>query len=115
MRLVIFACQRAAQPEEAVDEVEVALLRLPCAGRVDSRLLLRSLREGADNVLVVGCLEGNCHHESGCFEARKRVDQVRAILKQMGMDAERVRMLNIASNEGWRLTDELERYKEGGK
>ncbi len=112
MRLVAFCCQRTAAPDVAIDGVEVAIIRLPCAARVDPRLLLRTLREGADKVLVVGCLEGNCHHESGCFEARKRVEQARSILAQMGLDPERVRMANIASNEPWRFAaavDERER------
>jgi coenzyme F420-reducing hydrogenase delta subunit len=100
---------------EAIEGVELAVLRLPCAGRVDARLLLRTLREGADRVLVVGCLEGNCQHESGCFEARKRVEQARLILKQMGIDQERVRMVNIASNEDWRFTVEVARNKEGSE
>ena len=112
MRLVAFCCQRAASPEAAIDGVEVAVVRLPCAARVDARLLLRALRDGADQVLVVGCLEGNCQHEIGCFEARKRVEQTRSILTQMGLDPERVRMVNMASNEPWRLTAELKK-KEG--
>lgn len=112
MRLVAFCCQRAAAPEAALDSVEVAIIRLPCAGRVDARHLLRALREGADAVLVVGCLEGNCYYETGCFEARKRVEQVRVILKQMGLDPARVRMVNIASNEAWRFDLEAEKSKE---
>ena len=82
MRIVGFCCERG--PEQAIDlagekglryPAELVFIKVPCAGRVDVVHLLQAFREGADAVLVLGCLEGNCHHVYGNLEARKKVER----------------------------------------
>ena len=90
---------------------EVMIIRLPCTGRIDVIHLLRAFRHGADGVMVVGCLEGNCHFTNGNLEARKRVDQVRSILGSVGLEEERVEMYNLASNQGWRFPKIVEEMR----
>ena len=62
--------------------------------------LLRSIQKGADGVYVVGCLEGTCHYNEGNFRARERVEHVRMLLEEIGLEADRVRMYNLSSGEG---------------
>ncbi len=62
--------------------------------------LLRSIQKGADGVYVVGCLEGSCHYNEGNFRARERVEHVRMLLEEIGLEADRVRMYNLSSGEG---------------
>ncbi|QLH74604.1 MAG: hydrogenase iron-sulfur subunit [Methanomassiliicoccales archaeon] len=80
-------------------------VRVPCTGRVDVKHIIKAFRDGADAVMVVGCLEGNCNYQFGNIEARKRVEQARELLSQLGIDGERVEMFNIASNQGWRFAE----------
>jgi F420-non-reducing hydrogenase iron-sulfur subunit len=54
----------------------VKIIRVPCTGKVDTIHMLRAFEKGADGVCVVGCMEGDCHYNSGNFRARKRVAQV---------------------------------------
>jgi coenzyme F420-reducing hydrogenase delta subunit len=82
---------------------DVAIIRMPCTGRVDVLHILRAFRQGADAVFVAGCLEGNCNYTNGNYEARKRVEEAKGILEALGMDPRRVEMFNIASNQGWRF------------
>jgi F420-non-reducing hydrogenase iron-sulfur subunit len=63
-------------------------------------MILRSFENGADGVMVVGCLEGDCHFQVGNLRARKRVERVARLLDQTGIDAERVRMVNLSAGEG---------------
>ena len=49
------------------------LVLLPCTGRVSPLHLLSALAEGADGVMVAGCLEGQCHYREGNFNAIDRV------------------------------------------
>ena len=42
----------------------VRLILLPCTGRVSPLHLLSALAEGADGVMVAGCLEGQCHYSA---------------------------------------------------
>jgi coenzyme F420-reducing hydrogenase delta subunit len=78
----------------------VKIIRVPCSGKVDALHLLRAIQKGADGVYVVGCLEGTCHYNEGNFRARERVEYVRTLLEEIGMEADRVRMYNLSSGEG---------------
>ena len=62
--------------------------------------MLRAIQKGADGAYVVGCLEGTCHYNEGNFRARERVEYVRTLLEEIGMEADRVRMYNLSSGEG---------------
>jgi F420-non-reducing hydrogenase iron-sulfur subunit len=55
-----------------------------------------SFHFGIDGVLVVGCLEGGCHFVEGNLRARKRTDRIRAMLEEIGVGSERLRMVNLS-------------------
>jgi len=78
----------------------IKIIRVPCTGKVDVMHLLRAIQKGADGVYAVGCLEGNCHYNEGNLRARERVEHVRMLLEEIGLEAERVRMYNLSSGEG---------------
>ena len=78
----------------------IKIIRVPCTGKVDVMYLLRAIQKGADGVYVVGCLEGSCHYNEGNLRARERVNHVRMILEEIGLEADRVRMYNLSSGEG---------------
>ncbi len=73
---------------------------LPCTGRVDEALMLRAFENGADGVMVIGCLEGDCHYESGNIRAKARVKRVSGILDQIKIGPDRIRMFNLSAGEG---------------
>ena len=73
---------------------------MPCTGRVDIIHLLKAFEAGADAVLVVGCLEGECHYLMGNIRAKKRVNKVKKDLVPMGLEPERLEMFNLSSSEG---------------
>ena len=78
----------------------IKIIRVPCTGKVDVMHLLRAIQRGADGVYVVGCLEGTCHYNAGNLRARERVDHVRGLLDEIGIEGDRVRMYNLSSGEG---------------
>ncbi len=78
----------------------IKIIHVPCSGKVDVLHLLRAIQQGADGVYVVGCLEGTCHYKEGNYRARERVDHVRMLLEEIGIEADRVRMYNLSSGEG---------------
>ena len=77
----------------------VRIIRVPCTGKVDILHILRAFEKGADGVYLVGCMEGSCFYEQGNFKARKRVEQARRLLEQVGTGGERVQMYNLTSGE----------------
>jgi len=78
----------------------IKIIRLPCTGKIDVMHLLRAFQKGADGVYVVGCLEGTCHYNEGNYRARERVEYVRMLLDEIGIEGDRVRMYNLSSGEG---------------
>ena len=78
----------------------IKIIQVPYTGKVDIMYLIRSIQKGADGVYVVGCLEGTCHYNEGNFRARERVEHVRMLLEEIGLEADRVRMYNLSSGEG---------------
>ena len=78
----------------------IKIIALPCTGRVDVLHLLRAIEDGADGVLVAGCLTGRCHYMTGNLHAKQRVDYVRGLLDEIGLESERVRMINVSAGMG---------------
>jgi F420-non-reducing hydrogenase iron-sulfur subunit len=78
----------------------IRIVRVPCTGKVDVIHILRALEKGADGACVIGCLEGECHFNTGNLMARKRVEQAQKILETIGIGSQRAKMYNLSSSEG---------------
>ncbi len=81
-------------------------------------MILKAFENGADGVMVVGCLEGDCHYLTGNLRARARVGRVARLLDEIGMGAERVQMFNLSAGEGTKFaryaTEMVERIRALG-
>ncbi len=77
----------------------VRLVLMPCTGRVSPLHILSALADGADGVMVAGCLEGQCHYREGNFNAIDRVQFVQRLLKSVGVEPERARMFTMSAGE----------------
>ncbi len=83
----------------------IRIVLVPCTGRIDVIHILRAVENGADGVLVAGCLEGGCHFVEGNFKAKNRVRYVKNLLGRIGIEEERVEMFNLSSAEGPRFAE----------
>ena len=77
----------------------IKIIKVPCTGKVDVMHLMRSIQKGADGVYAVGCLEGACQYNDGNIQCRKRVEHVKMMLEEIGLEGDRVRMYNLTSGE----------------
>lgn len=75
----------------------IRIIRTPCTGRLEVEYYLKAIENGADGVLIAGCLEGGCHFIDGNLIAKKRVNAIRDLLEECGIDKERLRMVNISA------------------
>ncbi len=78
----------------------IRIVLLPCTGRLDIVEVMHTFEHGADGVLVAGCLEGDCHFQKGNLKARRRVEYIRKLLDQIGLDGRRIQMVNMSSAMG---------------
>ncbi|HIJ54969.1 MAG TPA: hydrogenase iron-sulfur subunit [Deltaproteobacteria bacterium] len=83
----------------------IRIIQVPCTGRVDVIHLLNAVQGGIDGVYVAGCLEGECHFVSGNLKAKSRVNRVKQILEEVGLEPERVEMYNLSSAMGSRFAE----------
>jgi len=118
-KILIFACQYCsyaaadlAGSERRQYPANTSIIKLPCTGRVDETHLLAGFENGADGILVAGCLEGNCHFLSGNYRAKARVKRVAEILENIGMDGRRVKMVNLSAGQGANFTDYVTEFVE---
>ncbi len=75
-------------------------VHVPCAGKVDQDYLFSAFLKGADGVVVLSCHPGNCKSVRGNTFAGWRVENVQRMLKNAGMDPQRLRCESLASNMG---------------
>ncbi len=104
LRLLAFCCQYCAYAAADLAGAlrlqyppDVRIVLLPCSGRLDLLTALLALEEGADGVMVVGCMPGDCHFLEGNLNARRRVEALQKLLQAIGLEADRVRMFNLSS------------------
>jgi len=83
----------------------IRIVRLMCCGSVDPLYVLKSLLEGMDGVLIGGCHPGDCHYTNGNYKARRRIAVLKSILRQIGLEDERVVLRWISASEGKRFAD----------
>jgi F420-non-reducing hydrogenase iron-sulfur subunit len=78
----------------------IRIIRMMCSGSLDPTYVLKVLLEGADGVLIGGCHPGECHYISGNLKARRRVAILKSVLKDAGLEPERVWLRWISASEG---------------
>jgi F420-non-reducing hydrogenase iron-sulfur subunit len=81
----------------------IYIIRVPCAGKVEGLHILQAFERGADGVLIMACPEESCHYLSGNMRARKRVDHILPLLEEIGLEPERLKIFNLASNQAPRF------------
>ena len=87
----------------------IRMIKLPCTGKLEVIHLLRAIEAGADGVYAAGCLEGECHYLKGNLWARKRVNHVKHLLAELGIEPERVEMYNMSSAMGAKFAESRHR------
>ena len=88
----------------------IRVVHLMCSGAIDVVYVLKSLLEGADGVLIGGCHPGDCHYQSGNYKARRRVAILKNILKQFGLEDDRVWLRWISASEGKMFADTVTEF-----
>lgn len=76
----------------------IRIVKLMCTGKVDTLHLLKAFEDGADAVYVAGCEEGSCHFQEGNLRAKMRVEQAQKLLKEVGIEPERLEMYHISAS-----------------
>ncbi len=79
------------------------VIRLMCSGRLDPQLVLAAFARGADGVLIGGCHPGDCHYLEGNYKTLRRFRLLRRLLRDLGIEEERLRLEWISAAEGEKI------------
>ncbi len=90
----------------------VRVIRVMCTGRIDPTFVLKALESGADGVLICGCHPGDCHYQSGNYNAMRRFILLQKMLKELGIEPERVKLEWVSASEGERYTEVVKEFTE---
>jgi F420-non-reducing hydrogenase iron-sulfur subunit len=82
----------------------VRAIRVMCSGRVEPAFILRAFELGADGVLVLGCHPGDCHYAEGNYKALRRMELLKRMLPQLGIEENRFRLDWVSASEGDRFS-----------
>ncbi len=81
------------------DGFEPHIVKLPCSSMVKDVYLLRAFEAEADAVVVLVCPEGQCRYLEGNIRAKKRVERLKNLLDEIGLDSRRLSIFNLASGD----------------
>jgi len=116
-RIIVFGCARSAIPSATLARLEghppdppFRLVEIPCAGALSSEHLLKAMAQDVAGVLIVTCHADNCHAGSGNCLAHERVEMVKPVLEQIGVDQRKVAVATVSNNMGAGFTVAVNRF-----
>ncbi|MBI5586045.1 MAG: hydrogenase iron-sulfur subunit [Deltaproteobacteria bacterium] len=96
-QVVAFCCRNSAEKtiRQAVLfreplPIGFEFIQVPCAGKIDPDQVLQAFREGADGVLLLACPLEGCQSFEGNKKAWERVQYLREVLVELGLEPERL-------------------------
>ena len=95
-KITIFHCYNAINNYNIPEtDFKVKTIKLPCSGMTTDVLLLKAFEDGADAVIVLACPEQSCRYLQGNLRARKRVERVKKLLDEAGLDGGKLNIYNV--------------------
>lgn len=90
----------------------IKIIRVPCSGRISPELVIRTFREGADGVMVLGCHIGDCHYSTGNHRTARRMPVLKALLEFTGIEPERFLAKWVSASEGGLFVETVQAFTE---
>ena len=118
-RIVAFCCDKSGYvAADMAGKLGMSLpesldiIRVPCAGRIDALHMLQALENGADGVLIFACHEENCQSLTGNLMVKARMGYVYGIMEKIGLERERLELCNVATNNGAKFAEAVQKKFE---
>jgi len=116
-KIALYCCENSAYKAAACltgPELQkgIEIIKLPCTGKMEINLILKTLEQGYAGVLVAGCPIDNCKYIRGSSRAEKRIEKTRELLKAAGIPEQRVRMEFLSSVDSHKLAGAIKEMKQ---
>jgi coenzyme F420-reducing hydrogenase delta subunit len=80
-----------------------------CSGRVSPELVMEAFARGAWGVMVAGCPPDECEHD-GNYKTRRRMTLLKSVLKDFGIDPERLGVAWFKVDEAAKLSKTINEF-----
>ncbi len=119
-RILALLCENDAYP--ALDDAAmqraswnswVRVIPVRCLGAVNVVWINEALTRGIDGVILIGCKSGNdyqCHFIKGSELAQKRLSNMQETLTRLSLEADRLKVVELARNEMGRIPAVLDEF-----
>ncbi len=99
------------------DGIHVQVKEVPCSGKIDIQYLFHAIEGGAQGVCVITCPQGECTLAQGNYRAQVRIQTVRNLLAEIGLEAERASLVHFSPKDSFdclkKLVDnEVKKFSE---
>jgi F420-non-reducing hydrogenase iron-sulfur subunit len=88
------------------------VIRVMCSSRVDPMFVVKAFLQGADGVIIAGCLPGDCHYLKGNYYARRRFAVLNKTFESLGLEPERLRLSWVSASDGPRYAEVVKEFTE---
>ncbi len=116
VKIVVIACERSVSldghltPSKELKGVDnTCVIRVPCSGMIQPRMIEAAFKNGADGTLVMGCQIGDCHFREGNKFCRERLLGQRPPVIKKTVPKKRLRGLWMSEVQ---IKDFIERVEE---
>jgi len=119
-KIILFTCNwnaysglEVAGAEKRSYSTSVHPIRISCLGRITPGIILKAFEKGAKGVYLLGCLEGECHYETGSQQIKQVFLETRNLLKLLGYQDNQFQMDFVAAGNGKSFVENIQRFVKG--
>ena len=116
-KLIVFCCNWSVYPglqlsssEFDQEDVSSRVIVNMCSGRLDPELILQAFNHGASGVMVACCPPDECEHH-GNYKAFRRISLLKKLLREMGIEPERLRVERVGTGEAPKLKKAIAEFE----
>jgi F420-non-reducing hydrogenase iron-sulfur subunit len=103
--VLVYICHNSLPPGAVLrrqwtqDGLRVVTHGVPCSGKMDGQYLMHAIEGGARGFCVVACPKGECHLSQGNYRAEIRVQMIRRLLGEAGLEPQRAELLHSSPSD----------------
>ena len=88
----------------------IRVIRVMCSGRVDPTYIFDAFQNKIDGVMVLGCHPGDCHYQTGNYEAENKMMMTKKVLEVVGIEPQRLYLDWVSAAEGKRFSEVITQF-----
>ena len=88
-------------------------LKVMCLGQLSTGVILKAFGKGADGVLLLGCLPGDCRFEFGNRKAEEVFEEAQDLVALLGYRQEQLMLDWVSAGQGQVFVNKVEQFIKG--